>query len=240
MRKIIFGFFMFLSATSWGKGEPVTYGELSQRLLIQAESDVFDVETMPEITIPKSDSKIDLKLAAYHQKAVKKNTFYRISVVHTYDTYGLQDSKKSSTVYNLMVQELDKKLQPTGVTLKFAAKATPGTIVGNFIQHEDQLSSSPTLQTGRAQVGDYVINSLPVTLNNENLPAYSKFKVLSITDEYISFTLSFKYTLRIRDERTGRLYDLAAPGLRSLPVWALIVAPENLRIIKFWGGELHY
>lgn len=239
MGKIIFGFILFLSATSWGKSESVTYGDLRQRLLIQAKTDLFEVETLPEITRPTGDASIDLKLAAYHQKGVKKNNFYRISYVRTFDTYG-QDPKKPSTVYNLTAEELDKNLQPTGVTLSMAAKATAATVVKNFTQHRDELSSSPTLQTGRAQIGDHVINSLPVKLNNENLPAYSKFEVIGITDEYISFTLSFKYTLRIRDERTGRLYDLAAPGLRSLPIWALVVAPENRRIIKFWGGELHY
>jgi hypothetical protein len=239
MGKIIFGFILFLSTSGWAKGEQLTYGDLRQRLLIQAKADLFEVETLPEIARPTGDANIDLKLAAYHQKGVKKDNFYRISYVRTFDTYA-QDPKKPSTVYNVTMQELNKNLQPTGVTLTLAAKATAATVVGNFIQHRDELSNSPTLQTGRARVGDHVVNSLPVTLNNENLPAYSKFEVIGISDEYISFTLSFKYTLRLRDERTGRLYDLAAPGLRSLPIWAHLVAPENRRVIKFWGGELHY
>ncbi|MGE5084660.1 MAG: hypothetical protein ACM3MG_00050 [Bacillota bacterium] len=241
MRKIIFGFIILLSVTSWGKGESVTFGELRQRLLIQAKKDLFEVEALPEIAIPTKDSSIDLKLAAYHQKGIRKNTFYRINLVNSFDTYGsLQDSTQSTTVYNLDIQELDRNLQPTGTSIKLAAKASDSAVVGNFLQYRDQLSSSPTLQTGRAQIGDYVVNSLPVNLNNEDLPAYSKFKVIGITDEYIPFTLAFRYTLRIRDVRTGRLYDLSAPGLTSLPIWALLVAPENQRIIKFPGGELHY
>lgn len=239
MEKIIFGFILFLSATSWGKSESVTYGELRPRLLIQAKADLFEVMTLPELTMPSGAASIDLKLSAYHQKGVKKNNFYRISYVSSFDAYG-SDSDKPEKVYNFTAQELDQNLRPTDVIMKFAAKATPTTEVGNFTQHVDELSLNPTLLTGRAQIGDHIVNSLPVILNNEKLPAYSKFEVIGITDEYIPFTLSFKYTLRLRDERTGRLYDLAAPGLRSIPIWAHIVAPKNLRMIKMGGAMIFY
>ncbi len=239
MEKLVLGIILTFSATAWGKGTPVTYSDLRPRLLLQATADSGAVETHPEITLPKKGPTFDLIPSEYYEAPIKKNNFYRVIISHSYMTPG-ENIKKSNAVYEVSVQGLDKKLNPIGKTIHLGSKAQPEAIIGNFIQHEDVLSKSVTLQTGRARVRDHVINSLPTKMNNENIPAYSKFEVISITEEYIPFTLAWEYTLKLRHVQTNRIYELAAPGLRRLPIWAHLVAPGNERVIKFSFGELHY
>ncbi|WP_374000089.1 hypothetical protein [Bdellovibrio bacteriovorus] len=240
MAKVLFLITLFLSATGWSKSTPVTYNELRPRLLLQAKADLYEVEAYPEIAMPPKGSAVDLSFTEYNQPKIRKGHFYRISYLRSYDVYGLKDSKKVDTVYSLSLIELGQSLQPTGVKFDVGAKADPETVVGNFIQIPDQLSSSPTLQTGRAQVGDHIVNSSAVRLGGLQVAAYNKFEVVSIRKEYIPFTLAYNYILSLREVRSKKMYELKAPGLQKLPVWALVVAPGNERVIKFPGGELHY
>lgn len=239
MTKILSGLLIFWSVISWGKPEPLTYGDLGPRLLLQATADTNVVEPNPELMQPPTEKTVPLYLSKFHPKGIIKGHSYRLILIRTYDTYGT-DVKKSNIVYNLTVEELDEHLQPTGTQLELAAKSNPTVPVANFVQTKDQLSQNPTLQTGRAQVGDRVINALPTTLNNQKIPAYTRFDVVGISKEHIAFTLSYKYTLKLSEVRTKKTYTLAAPGLRSLPIWTLVVAPQNRRVFKFWGIEAHY
>lgn len=227
------------SALSWGKAVSVDYGDLRPRLLLHAEEDLFEVETNSEIRMPPTEKSVPLKLSKFKQKGIFKGHYYRVIYTRSYDTYGV-DPKKSNTVYELTLVELNETLQPTGVELELSAKANPDITISNFTQIKDQLSNSETLKTGRAQVGDQVINALPTVLNNQNIPAYTRFDVIGISKEYIPFTLAHKYILNLRDVRTKKVYTLGAPGLRELFIWALVVAPQNERIIRVWGIEAHY
>lgn len=240
MAKIVLLTILFFTAAGWAKSSPVTYGELRSRLLLQAEADLFHVEAYPEITMPPTEKSVELKFTEYYQPPIRKGRLYRISHLRAHETYGLKDHKKVDTVYLLNLVELNKNLQPTGVQFKVGAKADPETLVGNFKQIPDQLSSSPTLQTGRARVRDHIVNSAPVVLNGRSVAAYNRFEVIDIQKEYIPFTLAHRYTLTLREVRTKKLFTLAAPGLQKLPIWAHLVAPGNERVIKFPGGELHY
>lgn len=227
------------SGSAWAKPTSVTFSELRPRLLLFATADSKPVEALPEINMPAQGSSIDLVPSKYNELPIKKNAFYRVIIRNSFSTPG-ENRKNTNTVYEVSVQGLDKKLNPIGETIHLGAKATPDAIIGNFVRYDDKLANSPTLQTGRARVRDYVINSLPTKLSNEAIPAYSKFQVINITKEYIPFTLSWKYTLKLRNVRTNRTHELAAPGLRSLPIWAHVVAPGNERVVKILGGELHY
>ncbi|UOF02551.1 hypothetical protein [Bdellovibrio reynosensis] len=241
MAKIVFGLLLLLGSIAFAeKREPVTFGELRTRLLLVAEADVYTVEKYPEFMMPTGDSKVDLKFTEYQQKMIKKDQYFRINAANSFETYDMKEGKINDVVYNIVLEELDENLYPTGVSVKVGVRASPGTVVGNFSQIKDQLSMSPTLKTGRGLVGDHVINSFPTVLNNEKIPAYSKFEVIGVTKKYMRFTIAYEYTLQIQNVRTKKIYEIAAPQRFNLPNWAHLVAEKNRRVIKFKGMEFHY
>lgn len=239
MTQLVFLTLILISTAAFGKSEKAVFSDLRPRLLLQATADLSEVVTQPELLQPPEKT-VNMTLTEYEQTPIRKGRFYRVSYVHSFDSYGLRDHKKVDTVYTLSLVELGKNLQPTGVTHFVGAKADPESVIGNFEKIPDQLYRSPTLQTGRAAVRDHVVNSASVILNGKTIAAYNKFEVIAISKEYIPFTLAFKYTLKLREVRTKRVYILAAPERQKLPLWAHLVAPGNERVIKFPGGELHY
>lgn len=236
----IISLILISSVSAWGKVEDVSFGALRPKLLLMAKADLFTVEAYPEMAMIEKTPQIDLKLNDYNQRPIHKNKLYRIALLRSFDTHNTYDQKSSGTVYDITVEELDKNLQPTGISLTLGAKANSTTIVANFMQIKDQLSMNPTLTTGRAQIGDHVINAFPVILNGKKIPAYYHFEVMNISKSYIPFTLSNKYTLSLKDIRTNKNYTISAPGLRSLPAWTLIVSPKNKRSFKIWDTEIYY
>lgn len=239
MAKLAFLTLFLMTSISFGKSEVATFSDLRPRLLLQATADLSEVITQPEILQPPEKTE-NLTLTEYNQNPIRQGRLYRVSYVQSFDSYGLKDHKKVDTVYNLSLVELGKNLQPTGVSIFVGAKADPTTLIGNFKKIPDQLYRSPTLQTGRAAIRDQVVNSASVILNGQTIAAYNRFEVVAISKEYIPFTLAFKYTLKLREVRTGRTYTLTAPERQKLPLWAHLVAAGNERVVKFLGGELHY
>lgn len=238
---MLFGFLLLISSMAFAeKREPVTFGELRPRLLLVAEADVYIVEKYPEFMMPTGDSKVDLKFTEYQQKMIKKDQYFRVSAANSFETYDMKEGKINDIVYNLTLEVLDADLYPTGESVKVGVRASSGTVVGNFTQIKDQLSMSPTLKTGRGLVGDHVINAFPTVLNNEKIPAYSKFAVIGVTKKYMRFTIAYEYTLQVQNERTKKIYEIAAPQRFNLPNWAHLVAEQNRRVIKFKGMEFHY
>ncbi|AFY01898.1 hypothetical protein [Bdellovibrio bacteriovorus] len=240
MTKLVFLTLILISTAAFGKSEKATFSDLRPRLLLKATADLSEVVTQPEILQPPAEKTVNMALTEYDQKPIRKDRLYRVSYVHSFNSYGLKDHKKVDTVYTLSLVELGKNLQPTGVIHFVGTKADPESVIGNFEKIPDQLYRSPTLQTGRAAVRDHVINSASVILNGKTIAAYNKFEVVAISKEYIPFTLAFKYTLKLREVRTKHVYTLSAPERQKLPLWAHLVAPGNERVIKFPGGELHY
>lgn len=240
MTKLVFLTLILVSTAAFGKSEEATFSDLRPRLLLLAKEDLSEVITQPEILQPPSGKTVDMVLSKYGQNPIRKGRLYRVSYVHSFNSYGLKDPKKVDTVYTMSLVELGQNMQPTGVTYFVGAKADPETVIGNFEKIPDQLYNSPTLQTGRAAVRDHVVNSESLILNGRTIAAYSKFEVIAISKEYIPFTLAFRYTLKLRETRTKRIYTLSAPERQKLPLWAHLVAPGNERVIKFLGGELHY
>ncbi|HEX7673814.1 MAG TPA: hypothetical protein VF412_06575 [Bdellovibrio sp.] len=239
MIKLLLGLVLLYSSCSWADSLPVTFDDLRPRLLLQARQDFFEVESNPEIAMPDKDQQIALTLSEYHQKGLYKDHLYRVSIANSFNTYA-NDPQSPNTVYGITVEELDQNLQPTGNSIDLGAKAAPQIVVANFAQIRDPLSQNPSLIIREAKVGDQLINSLPVTLNNQTIPANTTFDVIKVFKEHIPYTWTHRYTLTLREIHSKKLYTLTDSGLAPQPLWAHLIAPQNRRVIKYKAIEIHY
>jgi hypothetical protein len=97
-------------------------------------------------------------------------------------------------------------------------------------------------------VNDLIVNAQAIDTAHGTIPAFTPAIIVKIERKRINWTISnydYVFTLHLMScpkafQNKKCEVQINGTKMYANPNWAHYTMPENRRVIKFWGGELHY
>ncbi|MCM2353566.1 MAG: hypothetical protein NDI63_08110 [Pseudobdellovibrio sp.] len=152
-------------------------------------------------------------------------------------------------VLEFNVVKLDKNFEPVGPVFHLVARGKTDRKVPGVKRFDGGfMVRNPSLYFSHAGLGDVIVNAQAVKTPKGTIPAFSPAIIVKTERTRMKWTISnYRYVLTLHlincpEQFKTQKCEVQIPGVKSYPdpIWARYAMPENRRIIKFWGGELHY
>lgn len=152
-------------------------------------------------------------------------------------------------VLEFNVIKLNKNFEPVGEVFHLMARGKTDRKVPGVKRFEGGfMARNPSLYFSHAGLGDVIVNAQAVKTPKGTIPAFSPAIIVKTERTRIKWTISnYRYVLTLHlmncpAQFKAQKCEVQISGIKSYadPIWARYAMPENRRVIKFWGGELHY